>query len=89
LLFDCGTPTAEAVVLTNRDVNERIAAHRRAIAQLERLRGTAAIVEGESVLSVYRPSRRKMRRMLSGQRRRTRVLDGGESHPLVTDIKVA
>jgi hypothetical protein len=54
----------------DRDVDEQIAEHRRRIAQLERLRGTAVILEGDTVLSVYRPRRPKVRRLLRHRRGR-------------------
>jgi hypothetical protein len=64
LVLHHGTRTRDGVMLTNRDADAAIAVHRRAIAQLDRLRGTAVFLAGETVLSVYRPDRRKARRML-------------------------
>lgn len=59
-----GTPAGNSVLLTDRDVDERVAEYRRLIDQLERLRGTAVVLAGERVLSVYRPRRRKLKRLL-------------------------
>ena len=64
LVLEEGTPAGNAVLLTNRDVDERIAECRRLISQLERLRGTAVVLAGDRVLSVYRPNRRKLKRFL-------------------------
>jgi hypothetical protein len=59
-----GADTGDAVVLTNKVVDSQIAEYKRTIAQLERLRGAAVIVDGDAVLTAYRPRRWKMRRML-------------------------
>jgi hypothetical protein len=64
LVLALGTPAGNAVLLTDHDVDAEIAEHRRHIAQLERLRGTAVILAGDRVLSVYRPRRSKFRRLL-------------------------
>ncbi len=66
LVLTHGTSTPDAVMLTNTDVAETIADCKRFISDLERLRGTAVFVEGEQVLSVYRPKRAKARRMIRG-----------------------
>lgn len=64
LVLAVGTPTGNAVVLTDRDVTQRIAEYRRLINRLERLRGSAVVLAGDRVLSVYRPRRSKLRRLL-------------------------
>ena len=64
LVLALGTPMGNAVVLTDRDVTQRIAECRRLISQLERLRGSAVVLAGDRVLSVYRPRRSKLRRLL-------------------------
>lgn len=64
LVLDLGTPTGNAVLLTNQDVETEIAECRHRIARLERLRGTAIILGEEKVVSVYKPRRIKARRML-------------------------
>jgi len=70
LVLAVGTPTGNAVLLMDHDVDEEIAEHRRRIAQLERLRGTAVILDGDTVLSIYRPRRPKARRLLRHRRGR-------------------
>ncbi len=70
LMIEHGTLTDDGVLLTRRDVAAAISEHRRAIAQLERLKGTALILDGATVLSVYRPDREKSRRMLRCRRTR-------------------
>jgi hypothetical protein len=70
LVLALGTPTGNAVLLMDRDVDVQITEHRRRIAQLERLRGTAVILDGDTVLSVYRPRRPKVRRLLRHRRGR-------------------
>ncbi len=70
LMIEHGTLTDDGVLLTRRDAAAAIGEHRRAIAQLERLKGTAVILDGATVLSVYRPDREKSRRMLRCRRTR-------------------
>src|SRR5688572_11588582 len=70
LVIAGGTPVGNTVLLTERDVNARIASLRWEIVQLERLRGTAVILDGDAVLSVYRPRRTKVRRLLRHRRGR-------------------
>jgi hypothetical protein len=64
LILEEGTPAGNAVLLTDRDVAEQVAECRRRIRQLQRLRGTAVVLAGDRVLSVYRPNRRKLKRFL-------------------------
>ena len=59
-----GTPTDNAVVLTKKDVGAAIAEHRRQIAQLERLRGTAVFTRDAAVLTLFRPTPEQMRKLL-------------------------
>ena len=68
--IEVGTPAGNAVLLTDCNVDERIADLRWRIGQLERLRGTAVILDGNTVLSVYRPRRTKARRLLRHRRGR-------------------
>jgi hypothetical protein len=70
LVLAVGTPTGNAVLLMDHDVDDEIADCRRRIAQLERLRGTAVILDGDTVLSIYRPRRPKARRLLRHRRGR-------------------
>jgi hypothetical protein len=64
-----GTPLNEATVLTDADVASAVAAKKREIHDLERLRGTAVILADGVVASVYRPSRRRLRRFMGRGRR--------------------
>jgi len=86
LVLEAGTPAGNAVLLTDRDVDERVAECRRLISQLERLRGTAVVLAGDRVLSVYRPRRRKLRRFLrQRQGRGLGVLRYRKGHDLPED----
>jgi hypothetical protein len=64
LVLAHGTPTAEAVVLTDKDVERAVAECRRQIAQLERLRGTAVFTREEAVVTAFRPDRDQLRALL-------------------------
>jgi hypothetical protein len=64
VILEHGTPTHDGVLLTSRDVSERVAEYRRRIGELERLRGAAVFLEEGHVVSVYRPSAAKVRRMI-------------------------
>lgn len=70
LVLENGTPSDDGVVLTRRDIAERISEYRARISELERLRGAAVFMSEGKVVSVYRPSRRKVRRMLREGRSR-------------------
>ena len=59
-----GTPTDNAVVLTKKDAGAAIAEHRRQIAQLERLRGTAVFTQDAAILTLFRPTSEQMRKLL-------------------------
>ena len=84
-----GTPTGNAVLLTDRDVEARIADCRRLIRQLERLRGTAVVLAGDRVLSVYRPSRRKLKRFLRHRHGRGLGVPRHRDVPTVSEIDEA
>lgn len=64
LVLQHGTAGAEAAVLTRLDVDHRVRALKKEIQALERLSGTAVVTGGEAVKTVYRPDKRRMRRML-------------------------
>src|SRR5262245_14470633 len=68
VVLKLGADAGDAVVLTNKVIDGKIAEFKRTIAQLERLRGAAVIIEGDTVITAYRPRRRKMRKMLSRSR---------------------
>ncbi len=70
IVLENGTPSDDGVVLTRRDVAECIAEYRARIAELERLRGAAIFMSEGALVSVYRPSRRKIHRMIRERRSR-------------------
>jgi len=59
-----GTPRGDAVLLTGRDVAERVGELRKQIAQLQRLKGMAVFLADQEIVSVYRPRKWKLRKML-------------------------
>jgi len=63
-VLDHGTEGEEAVVLTDRDSEIAIGQHKSAIRSLQRLAGTAVILGEDTVITVYRPSRARLRRFL-------------------------
>lgn len=67
-----GTHLNEATVLTDEDAARAIAAKKREIHELERLRGTAVVVADGVVASVYRPDRRRLRRFMGRANRSCR-----------------
>lgn len=74
LILENGTPTHDGVLLTSKDVAEQVAEYRQRIVTLERLRGAALFLKGGRVVSVYRPSAAKVRRMIRhGRGRQTRA----------------
>ena len=58
------------MVLTHGDVERGVRSLKREIQVLERLNGTAIVTDGEVVQTLYRPSKRRMRKFLDGTRRR-------------------
>ena len=64
LVLECGTTTDEAVFLSKKDVAREVTACRHRIAQLERLRGTVVFVRESAAVTVFRPDRRQIRRIL-------------------------
>jgi hypothetical protein len=73
VVLENGTPSDDGVVLTRRDIADRISEYRARIAELERLRGAAIFLADGRVLSVYRPGPKKVRRMIrEGRSRATR-----------------
>jgi len=60
-----GQPVADGVVLLQRDVDRVCRKTKRLVRDLERLAGTAVIEPGDTVLSMYRPSKSKLRHMLA------------------------
>ena len=71
LVLSVATRVAEdAFFLSDKDAAREIERRRREIQQLERLRGTKLIVEGENVITLYH-SDRKPSREATGKRRRS------------------
>lgn len=62
--------TEDAFFLSDKDAAREIERRRREIQQLERLRGTKLIVEGENVITLYHSDRKQSR----GASRRNRRL---------------
>ncbi len=67
LVAQLGTPTQDGVVLRRRDVDQVRSVLRRLLGDLERLEGSAVIIQEDAIVSVYRPERKKMRRMLGSK----------------------
>jgi hypothetical protein len=65
-----GTRMGDAVLLTAHDAAEATTELRQQIARVERLKGAAVFLEGRTVVSVYRPTRWKVRRLGEGYCRR-------------------
>jgi len=91
--MEIGTPAGSAIVVTDGDVDRAVAEYRRKIDDIERLRGLALILAGDRVLSVYRPRRRKVRRLLRqrhgrglGVQRYRAVLEAGAA---LEDMRLA
>jgi hypothetical protein len=71
LVLSVATRVADdAFFLSDKDAVREIERRRREIQQLERLRGTKLIVEGENVLTLYH-SDQKLSRQSSSKRRRS------------------
>ena len=69
VILQVGTPTDDGVILTNRDVAAQLAAHQREISLLKRLKGTAVFTAGDHAITVYRPGKAQVRRMIRARRR--------------------
>ncbi len=64
VILQNGTTTHDGVVLSGKDVAMVVSNYRREIAKLERLKGSAVFLAEGKVVSVYRPSKSKVRRMI-------------------------
>ncbi|GAB2185293.1 hypothetical protein [Roseibium sp. LAB1] len=63
IVYRLGTPVAkDAVQLTNKDVADAIEKMKREMRQLERLRGSKVIVEGDTLITLYHETQRHRRR---------------------------
>ena len=63
-IFEHGTEMGDCVVLTSRDVEIERMKLKKSLEKLDRLKGSAIVVDGNHVLTVYRPARRRMKKML-------------------------
>jgi len=70
VIMNAGTPIGnDSVYLLSQDVDREIREHKQAIAKLERLRGCRVVIEDQTVVTVYRPSRKTGKKLLRGQHR--------------------
>jgi hypothetical protein len=70
LVLSVATRVAEdAFFLSDKDAAREIERRRHEIQQLERLRGTKLIVEGESIITLYRSERKPARADIRNRRR--------------------
>ncbi|MGQ0664754.1 MAG: hypothetical protein ACT4P2_14480 [Pseudomonadota bacterium] len=65
LILRFGTEVADGYLLRRRDVSEAVSGIKRTMQQLERLRGSFVVTGESSVITAYRPTRRKERRLLA------------------------
>ncbi len=72
IIVATGTPVdGDSLLLLAQDVEREIRWHKEEIGTLERLRGCRVVLAGETVVTVYRPSRKTEKRLLRGEPRRT------------------
>ena len=64
LILRFGTEFDDGLVLRDKDVAEAIYSMREKIRRLEKLRGKAVILEGDTVLTTYCPSKRRLKKFL-------------------------
>lgn len=70
LIVQVGTAIdVDSVFLLDRDVEREVRKRKREIVTLERLRGCRVVVVGETVVTVYRPTRKIEKRLLRGTHR--------------------
>lgn len=70
IIVDAGTPVdGDSVLLLARDVDREIRRHKQEITKLERLRGCRVVIAKDTVVTVYRPSRKTEKRLLRGEHR--------------------
>jgi hypothetical protein len=71
VIVAAGTPVdGDSLLLLAQDVEREIRRRKQEIGTLERLRGCRIILAGETVVTVYRPSRKMEERLLQGEPRR-------------------
>lgn len=64
LFLECGTKVSDGYFLRDRDVTTAILQRQKEIERLERLRGKVLIADGDTVVTAYKPSRKRERRLL-------------------------
>lgn len=70
-IMETGTAVDDdSLFLLGRDVDREVRRRKAEIATLERLRGCRVVVAGETVVTVYRPSRDTEKKILHGYHRR-------------------
>ncbi len=79
IIVAAGTPVDDdSLFLLARDVDREIRRRKREITALERLRGCRIVIAGETVVTVYRPSRRTEKRLLRGLHRHPAIRADGD-----------
>ena len=63
LILGNGTTYSEATVLTRKDAEQAIRQRKREIQDLERLKGAAVIHQAGVVATMYRPGKRRLRKL--------------------------
>jgi len=70
MIVAAGTPIDDdSLLLMAKDVDREIRRRKQEISALERLKGCRVVIAGETVVTVYRPSRRTEKRLLRGEYR--------------------
>ena len=64
MILRFGTEFDDGLVLRDKDVAEAISSMREKIRRLEKLCGKAVILEGETLLTTYCPSKRRLKKFL-------------------------
>jgi hypothetical protein len=71
MIVAAGTPIdQDSVLLLAQDADREIRRLKQEIAAFERPKGWRVVIVGDTVVTVYRPSRKTEKRLLRGQRRR-------------------
>jgi hypothetical protein len=70
LALQIGTATDDGIFVREADVRARVAELKRVIARLERLGGLYVACPDQTIVTVYRPSHRRGRRILRNEMRR-------------------
>ena len=74
VIVAAGTPVDDdSVFLLARDVDREIQRRKREICALERLRGCRLVIEGQTAVTIYRPSSKTEKKLLRGQHRHHRA----------------